>query len=266
MSDFLSTAVSEARLDEEARSMETPIEVLRPMALGRSPHRSLLEAIGKGTGEVRLLAEVKRASPSRGTIRADLDVAATARAYEKGGASAISVLTEPRRFGGSLEDLARAREAAGLPILRKDFVVTAYGVYEAAARGADAVLLIAAAAPLHELEECISASIETGLDVLFEVIDEEDVRKALHLEPPIVGVNARDLRTLAMDPDRHARLRDRLPASSAAVAESGIRTFEDLERVRALGYDAALVGEVLSGARDPEAAVRALLRAKGGRR
>lgn len=266
MSDFLALAVSEARLDEESRAMTTPIEVLRPLATARTSRRSLLEAIGKGTGTVRLLAEVKRASPSRGAIHPDLDVATTVRAYEKGGASAVSVLTEPRRFGGSLEDLAIARQACRMPILRKDFVVTAYGVYEAAARGADAVLLIAAAAPLYELEECLSAAIETGLDVLFEVTDEEDLRKALQLEPPIVGVNARDLRTLALDLDRHARLRDRLPSSSAAVAESGIRTSEDVERLRALGYDAVLVGEVLSGSPDPEGAVRALMRRKGGRR
>ncbi len=206
-----------------------------------------------------LICEVKRASPSAGRIADGVDAAALARAYVRGGARCVSVLTEGPRFGGSLEDLARVRAAVDVPLLRKDFVVDPYMVEEAALAGADAVLLIAGAVEPPRLLELAASARALGLDVLLEVVSEDEAAQVAALDVPLVGVNARDLQTLQVDPGRFARLAPALRAPGRTlVAESGIRTAADLTALARAGATAALVGESLMRAEDPEAAVRAL--------
>lgn len=208
-----------------------------------------------------LIAEVKRASPSKGAINPGLDPARLAQAYERGGAAAISVLTDKPSFGGSLEDLRAARAAVSLPVLRKDFIVTEFQVREAHAHGADAILLIAAAAPLATLRPLRQLARELGLTVLFEVHEEGELDAARACEPDLLGVNARDLKTLQVHPDAFARLAPLARDIAPLVAESGVRTADDVRRYRAQGASLLLVGEALSSARDPESATRDLVRA-----
>ena len=207
-----------------------------------------------------LIAEVKRASPSRGAINPSLDPASLARAYERGGAAAVSVLTDRVGFGGSLDDLRAARDAVGLPILRKDFIATGQQVREARAYGADAVLLIAGAAPPETLRELRVLARELGLTVLFEVHAEAELEIAAACQPDLLGINARDLRTLEVHPDTFGRLAPLARGIAPLVAESGVKTAADVRRYRELGASLVLVGEALSSARDPEAAVRDLVR------
>ena len=207
-----------------------------------------------------LIAEVKRASPSKGAINPGLDPAQLARAFERGGAGAISVLTDRAHFGGSLEDLRAARAAVSLPVLRKDFIVTEFQVREARAHGADAILLIAAAAPAPALRLLRQLARELGMAVLFEVHEEAELEAARACEPDLLGVNARDLRTLEVHPDAFARIAPLAQGIAPLVAESGVRTAEDVRRYRAQGASMLLVGEALSSAADPESAVRALVR------
>ena len=206
-----------------------------------------------------LIAEVKRASPSKGAINPALDPARLAQAYERGGASAVSVLTDRANFGGSLEDLRAARAAVSLPVLRKDFIVTAFQVREARAHGADAILLIAAAAPVATLRPLRQLARELGMAVLFEVHEQSELEAARACEPDLLGVNARDLRTLEVRPDTFARLAPLAQGIAPLVAESGVRTADDARRYRALGASLLLVGEALSSSADPEGAVRALV-------
>ena len=255
----LAELLADAKQDAARRAAAASLESLRDRALARDDHRSFRQALGSGLGQARLIAEIKRASPTRPAINLDLEPAGVARSLERGGAVALSVLTEPRRFRGSMEDLSAARAATSRPVLRKDFVTGPYMVYEAAAGGADCVLLIATALGIPELEACLSAASECGIDVLFEVGDAADLEKAHALGPSIVGVNCRDLGTFELHPDRHEALRDRLPAGCTTVAESGIRTAADRERLCRLRYDGVLVGEAVSGAPDPGEAVRRLL-------
>lgn len=207
-----------------------------------------------------VIAEVKRASPSKGDIAPDLDAATQARAYLDGGAAAVSVLTEPERFKGSLGDLADVA-ALGIPALRKDFVVDRYQIWEARAAGASAVLLIVAALDEPDLVLLHDEALVAGLDVLVEVHDAFEVVAAQRIGASVVGVNARDLRTFELDPDAFARLRAQLPEGVLAVAESGIRGADDVARAASEGADAVLVGESLVRAADPAAAVRALAQA-----
>jgi indole-3-glycerol phosphate synthase len=206
-----------------------------------------------------LICEVKRASPSAGRIADGVDAPALARAYVRGGARCVSVLTEGPRFGGSLEDLAQVRAAVDVPLLRKDFVVDPYMVEEAALAGADAVLLIAGAVEPPRLADLAASARALGLDVLLEVVSEEEAAGVAALDVSLLGVNARDLETLQVDPGRFARLAPALRAPGRTlVAESGIRTAADLTALARAGATAALVGESLMRAQDPEAAVRAL--------
>ncbi len=202
-----------------------------------------------------VIAEVKRRSPSKGDLAAIPDPAALARAYAAGGADAISVLTEERRFGGSLEDLRTVREAVDTPLLRKDFVVTGYQLLEARAAGADLVLLIVAALDDALLKDLHDQARELGLTVLTEVHDEAEVERALSVGATLVGVNARDLRTLEVDPGTFGRLAVRLPADVVKVAESGIAGPEDAARYADEGADVVLVGEALVRDGDPRGAV-----------
>lgn len=204
-----------------------------------------------------LICEVKRASPSAGALSLDADAATQADLYVKGGAACVSVLTEESRFGGSLDDLRAVRARVSVPLLRKDFIVNVQMVEEAAAAGADCVLLIAAALEPAYLLELADAASDLGLDVLLELIYERDL-EVLGLRPfPLVGVNARDLETLQMDPLRFARLAPMIRAPERLlVAESGIHSVDDLRRYVDAGADAALVGESLMRAADPSAKVR----------
>jgi indole-3-glycerol phosphate synthase len=208
---------------------------------------------------VSLIAEVKKASPSRGLLRQDLDAAALAREYEANGAAAISVLTDEHFFRGSLDDLRAVRQNVELPVLRKDFVLDPYQVYEARAAGADAVLLIVAALSDDDLKALHRLVHQLGMAALVEVHDQAELEQALRIEPRIIGVNNRDLRTFEVNLGTTARLRPLIPADVVLVAESGVHTRADVARLAAIGADAMLVGEALVRATDVGRAVRQLV-------
>ncbi len=205
-----------------------------------------------------LIAEIKRASPSRGAIAPLLHPARLAQAYERGGAACLSVLTEQRFFQGSLDDLASARAATRLPVLRKDFLVEPYQLYEARAHAADAVLLIAAALSRGQLAELAALARELGMTVLLEVHEEAELEVASVALPDLLGINARNLKTLEVDPTTFARLAPLARGIAPLVAESGVKTAADVRTYLGAGASALLVGEALSSAADPEAKTREL--------
>ncbi len=207
---------------------------------------------------VRVIAELKRRSPSKGAINEGLQAPARGAEYERGGAAALSVLTEPSRFGGALEDLTAARAAVRLPLLRKDFISTEVQLLEARAAGASAVLLIARALPAARLLELAAQAHAIGLECLVETRSEAELVTALAVPGAVVGVNNRDLETLAIDDAIGARLLPLVPAERVAIYESGVRGVTEVERAAAAGADAVLVGSVLSAAPDGAGAVRAL--------
>jgi indole-3-glycerol phosphate synthase len=254
---FLEDIVAETR-DEVARRMQArPLEELAAQLDAPRRGRPFSEAlIAPG---VSLIAEVKRASPSRGPIRPGASVTDIVRMYEESGASACSILTEPRFFGGSLDDLREARGATRLPLLRKDFIVHEYQLVEARLAGADAALLIVAGLDRAELADLLAFGHDIGLDLLVEVHDEDDVETAIESGAEIVGINNRNLVTLEVDPDTVLRLLPDIPAGTVVVAESGISDPADVRRLEEAGVDAILVGEALMGAPDPAQAVRTLL-------
>jgi indole-3-glycerol phosphate synthase len=211
-----------------------------------------------GTEGLAVIAEVKRRSPSKGDLAAGLDPAALARDYAAGGASCLSVLTDREFFGGSPEDLAQARAACSLPVLRKDFTVCEHDVCDARLMGADCVLLIAAALTPVELARFHRLAIEVGLDVLVEIHDERELDAALAAEATLIGVNQRDLVTFAVDHERAVRMAAAIPDSVVKVAESGVRGPDDARSLWNAGYQAVLVGETLVTAPDPAAAIRSL--------
>lgn len=251
---FLTQVVAEVR----GRLEREPLDASRllSLALGLPPTRGFAAALRAATPPA-VIAEVKRASPSAGPI-AEVDPASQARAYEGAGAAAISVLTEPRHFGGSLADLRAVHHAVSVPVLRKDFLVHPDQAIEARASGADAVLLIAAALSDAELGAMLAAAGDLGLDALVEVHSEEELARALEAGAEVVGVNARDLETLEVDPERALTLLAKVPADRIAVAESGIATRAQVEAALAAGARAVLVGEALMRAPDPAAALREL--------
>ncbi len=208
---------------------------------------------------ISVIAEHKRSSPSAGVIRADLELTDVVSAYERAGAAALSVLTEEGRFGGALSDLAVARAASSLPILRKDFIVEEYQVYETLAAGADALLLIVAALDTGTLIKLHSLATQLGLATLLEVHDAIELDAAHEIGADIVGINNRDLTTLAVDVERTYELLPDIPDGALVVAESGFRERAELERLVAAGVDAVLIGEALMRAPDIEAATRDLL-------
>jgi len=210
-----------------------------------------------------VIAEHKRSSPSAGVIRADLELLDVVAAYERAGARALSVLTEESRFGGALEDLAAARRASSLPILRKDFIVEEYQVYEAFACGADAILLIVAALDTGTLIRLHSLATQLGLATLVEVHDAIELDAAHEMSAEIIGINNRDLTTLAVDVERTYELLPDIREGTVVVAESGFRKHSELERLEQAGVDAVLVGEALMRSPDIEAATRQLLRPQG---
>jgi indole-3-glycerol phosphate synthase len=256
---FLARAVADARSDAERRAQRLPLDDVRAAAAGLPTARGLEASARRGPSGPRVIAEVKRRSPSKGDIRIDLDPAALATAYAAGGAAAVSVLTEPRHFAGSPDDLLAVRSAVGLPVLRKDFVTTTYQVWEARAWGADAVLLIVAALDQAALRDLLDVAAEAGLDALVEVHTLAEAEVAAGAGASLVGVNARDLVTLEVDPGRFAEVRQALPAGTVLVAESGIVDRAGVQAAADAGADAVLVGETLVRATDPAAAVRDLL-------
>jgi indole-3-glycerol phosphate synthase len=231
---------------------------LRSRAADMPPARDFRGAL-RLPGEVRVLAEIKRRSPSAGPIRPGADPAEVARAYAAGGAAALSVLTDRQYFDGSLEVLESVRRAVDLPLLRKDFVIDELQILEARAAGADAVLLIVRALQPETLKQLVEAARSTGLETLVEVHDAAELRIALDSGAAVVGVNNRDLATFVTDLDLSFRLAADVPDATTLVAESGIRTAEDVRRLGDAGVDAVLVGESLMRQPDLEAAVSALV-------
>ena len=255
-SDLLATIVAATRTAVAWRELAQPIDSRR--AGVPVPDGARFAAALTDSATPRIIAECKRRSPSRGILRDAYDPAAHASAYADAGAAAISVLTEPTFFDGALAHLEAVRAAVGLPVLRKDFIVTDYQVHEAAALGADAVLLIVAVLDDPSLTRLHRLAVNQGLAVLVEVHDGEELGRALAAGARIIGVNSRNLRTLDVDLDVIERLAPAIPDEIIAVAESGIRTGDDIRRFSALGYDAFLVGERLIGRDDPGAALREL--------
>jgi indole-3-glycerol phosphate synthase len=249
------------RTEVERRKGETSARSLQEHLRGEeharpAGERRLARALARpGIG---VIAEFKRRSPSVGTLRADADVGEIVNAYERGGADALSVLTEGPNFDGSLADLRAARQATELPIVRKDFIIDPYQLYEARLAGADAVLLIVAALADAELESLHERARELGLDVLVEVHDGEELGRALGVGADLIGINNRDLRDFSVDVRRTSRLIGEVPAGVRVVSESGISSAEQLRALQREGVHAVLVGESLMRAADPAAALRAL--------
>jgi indole-3-glycerol phosphate synthase len=247
------------RADLASRQQQVPLERLKEAASRAPSPRDAMAAL-KGP-DVAVIAEVKRASPSKGAMAAIADPAALAVDYEAGGARVISVLTEPRRFGGSLEDLAAVRDAVRVPLLRKDFVVTSYQLWEARAHGADMALLIVAALEQNALVSLVERAISIGLLPLVEVHTQDELERAVDAGAQVIGVNARNLATLDVDRTVFARLAPLIPEGIIKIAESGVRGPHDLLAYAAAGADAVLVGESLVTGKDPRSAVADLVTA-----
>lgn len=247
------------RADLAVRQAHRPLERLKEAALRAASPRDVMGPL-KGP-DVVVIAEVKRSSPSKGALAAIADPAALARDYAAGGASIISVLTESRRFGGSLEDLAAVRDAVSVPLLRKDFVVSAYQLWEARVYGADMVLLIVAALAQNALVSLVERAVSLGLVPLVEVHTEAEVERAVEAGARVMGVNARNLATLEVDRGVFARLAPLIPPDVIKIAESGVRGPHDLLAYAAAGADAVLVGESLVTGKDPRSAVADLVTA-----
>jgi indole-3-glycerol phosphate synthase len=260
MHDVLARILARTREEVGERRSRTPLVELRARAGDASPVRGFAEALKARIerGEAAVIAEVKKASPSRGVIRADFDPAAIARNYAAGGAACMSVLTDVDFFQGADAYLVAAREACQLPVLRKDFVVDEYQLLEARALGADAVLLIAAALDDAQLADFAAFASALGLDALAEVHDAAELERVLRLPLPLVGVNNRDLRTFEVSLDATLALKEMVPAHRMLVTESGILAPADVRRMRDAGVHAFLVGEAFMRAADPGAALRSL--------
>jgi indole-3-glycerol phosphate synthase len=242
---------------ERAASDRRPLDRLVEDAQAVEPARGFRAALASVAG-LGVIAEVKRRSPSKGDLFPDLVPAELVTAYDRGGATCLSVLTDEDFFGGSAEDLRQARAAVGLPVLRKDFTVSAADVCDARLMGADAVLLIAAALDDAELADFRALAGEVGIDALVEIHDEAELERAVTVGATLVGVNQRDLVTFEVDTDRAVRMAPQMPDGVVRVAESGVRGPDDAARLAAAGYRAVLVGESLVTSGDPAAAVTAL--------
>jgi indole-3-glycerol phosphate synthase len=271
--DLLATIVAATRRIVEVREAREPLRALAARAeRGREPGRGFRAALtgessaraGAGSGgprphAVHIIAECKRRSPSRGVLRATYDPAGIAAGYERAGAAAISVLTEPTFFDGTLDDLRSVRDRVRIPVLRKDFIVSDYQLFEALAAGADAVLLIVAAVDAGTLGALHARASELGLDVLVEVHDAAELSVAIDVGARIVGVNNRNLRTLQVDVGVSEMLASRIPRGIVRVSESGLKTADDLRRLTACGYDAFLIGERFMSDPDPGAGLKILV-------
>ena len=263
MSDLLATIVAATKRTVEVRAEREPISALRARvekgaADDKKPHASFFDALSR-RDRMNVIAECKRRSPSKGVLRTEYDPVAIAKGYAAAGAAAISVLTEPTFFDGSLEHLAAVHAAVDVPALRKDFIVSEYQVLEARAAGASAMLLIVAALSPEELRTLTAQATQLGLDVLVEVHNGEELKIAADAGAKIIGVNNRNLRTLEVDVKASETLIAQMPKGAVAVSESGLRTSDDLIRLRGLGYHAFLVGERFMTTADPGAALGELL-------
>lgn len=243
-----------ARAAADTRSVERLVDEAR----AAPPARGFRAALA-GRGDLGVIAEIKRRSPSKGDLNVDLDPADIATSYERGGAACLSVLTDEAHFGGSVDDLQTARAACSLPVLRKDFTVGVRDVLDARIMGADCVLLIAAALDAVELASLHTLAVDVGLDVLVEIHDEAELEHALAADATLIGVNQRDLVTFRVDHERAVRMAGAIPSHAVKVAESGVRGAADARSLRAAGYDAVLVGETLVTSGDPAAAIADLI-------
>jgi indole-3-glycerol phosphate synthase len=258
--DLLATIVAATRRSVEVRQEREPIATLARKAEARSGAGGRFQAALLADDRVNVIAECKRRSPSKGVLRATYDPVAIARSYADAGAAAISVLTEPTFFDGSLAHLEAVRAAVAVPLLRKDFVVSEYQLFEARAAGADAVLLIVAALEPADLDRLAKRAAWIGLDILVEVHTAGELETALQHGARIIGVNNRNLRTLEVDVHASEALIDRMPRDVVAISESGLRSAADLMRLRKLGYRAFLIGERFMAAEDPGGELQGLLK------
>ena len=252
----LDRIVEDTRGEVHRRRERVPLSRLEELIAERPEGRPFSEALLRPG--ISVIAEHKRRSPSAGEIRAGSTVPEVVLAYERGGAAALSVLTEPFHFGGSLDDLREARAASSLPVLRKDFVVDPYQLYESAAAGADAILLIVAALHPDTLYGLLQEARALDLDALVEVHDERELEVALDVEADVLGINNRDLADFSVDIERTYALLSDIPAGKTVVSESGFSMREELDALERVGVDAVLIGETLMRADDIEAACRAL--------
>jgi indole-3-glycerol phosphate synthase len=243
------------------RQRDIPLDQLEAQIAARGEPRPFAETLSRPG--ISVIAEHKRRSPSAGVLRDGASVREVVEAYERGGAAALSVLTEAEHFGGSLDDLREAHDAVALPVLRKDFIVDPYQVYESAAAGADAILLIVAALHPEDLGVLFREARSLDLDVLVEIHDEEELETALEHEADVLGINNRDLTDFSVDLQRTYDLLVDVPAGKTVVSESGIHAREQLEDLERVGVDAVLIGEKLMRAPDPELAARALCGGEG---
>ncbi|HWQ69400.1 MAG TPA: indole-3-glycerol phosphate synthase TrpC [Patescibacteria group bacterium] len=262
---MLSQILAHKREEVAERQMSAPLAELRAKAFDSPPPRDFTTAVTRRRREketrepLRAIAEIKRASPSAGIIREPLDVAEIAASYQAAGASAISVLTDSRFFKGSLEDIATARAAVDLPVLRKEFIITPYQIYESRAHRVDAILLIAAALEASELQDLYALAKSLSLHPLVEIHTLEELESAKAVGATLIGINNRDLATLETRLETTFALLPHLPREAVVVSESGIRRPEDIRRVSEAGVDAVLVGEALLTSRDPGGRLRELL-------
>lgn len=258
MADFLREMHESSMRRAAAARAITPEAEIRRAAESMPPARPLRFSAGVSAGECAVIAEVKRAAPSAGDLDLAANVATRAAAYQQAGAAAISVLTEPSHFKGSLADLRAAREAVSVPVMRKDFIADGYQLYEARAAGADGVLLIAPMLSDRALRHFLRVCEYLGLFALVECFDEADLARAQATNASLIGLNCRNLRDLSIDFARFERLRGHIQSGRVAIAESGINTPAEFARVRELGYDAALIGSALMRDPDPARTLRTL--------
>ncbi len=261
MADILKKIEAYKRDEIAAAKREKPLSALEADAKAAAPPRGFVRAIeGKlARGDYALIAEIKKASPSKGLIRADFDAPSLARAYEQGGAACLSVLTDAPSFQGRPEFLAQARNATGLPVLRKDFIYEPYQVVQSRALGADCILIIMAAVDDTAAREIENAAFEYGMGVLLEVHQEDELERALKYRSKLLGINNRDLRTFETSLAVAERLAPRVPKDRTVVGESGLNTPSDLARLSRAGIDTFLIGESLMRQADVASATRALL-------
>lgn len=259
MTTVLDSIIEGVREDLSARKARTPLQEVRHQAAEAAPALDAYTALKHGRDDpagVRIIAEVKRKSPSKGDLAEIPDPAALARAYQSGGASAISVLTEARRFSGSLEDLAAVRKAVSIPVLRKDFMVDQYQFYEARAYGTDLVLLIVAALEDAQLRDYLQLTEELGMHALVEAHTEQEIERAVNAGARIVGVNVRNLKTLEVDVSHYSAMARHLPEEAVRIAESGVDSSAVVRDYARQGADAVLVGEALVRHGHPTGAVQ----------
>ncbi len=263
--DILQRIIARKREEIAERSTHAPLALLEKQAADAQAPRGFVASIQRkiAAGDAAVIAEAKKASPSKGLIREDFDPAAIAKSYEKGGAACISVLTDKDYFQGSEAYLQQARAASSLPVIRKDFIVDPYQVFEARAINADCILLIVAALEQPALRQLAALAGELGMDVLVEVHDENEMQRALALKLPLIGVNNRNLRTFDTSLDTTLRLKDMAPDDCVIVTESGIHTPDDVRLMRDNGVHAFLVGEAFMRADDPGAELARLFDDQG---